>query len=77
LSTFQGAAPNLSLGASNFSVSVNGTACNSDGACSTALYSAQGQPAGVTGTYPCKLAFMGHTFIPNCTLNSTTQEAVQ
>jgi Flp pilus assembly protein TadG len=77
LSTFEAAAPNLSLGTSNFTVSVNGTTCSADAACSTALYSAQGESAGVTGTYPCKLAFMGYTFIPSCSITTTTAEEVQ
>jgi len=56
---------------------VNGTACATDSACSTALSSASGQSASVSATYPCHLQVMGINFISSCTLSSSTTEMIE
>jgi Flp pilus assembly protein TadG len=56
---------------------VNGSACATDSACSTALSSASGKAASVDATYPCHLQVMGINFIPSCTLSSATTEMIE
>jgi Flp pilus assembly protein TadG len=63
-------------------MSVNGTACTSDSSCSSDLTSggssgASGDPATVMATYPCSLVIMGHNFLSNCQLSSTTTEMIE
>ena len=71
-------APNLkTLTASNFTLTVNGKSCGSDGACTTALSTAQGLTSSVAATYPCNMTFYGKTFIPNSTLSAATTERVE
>src|SRR5260221_9638533 len=70
-------APSLARADLTITVSVNGTSCNTDSTCSSALVSAQGQPAMVLASYPCDLSVMGHDFSPGCTLSSQTTERVE
>ena len=77
VSAVQSAAPNLSTTTLTITVTVNGTACSTDTTCATALSGAQGQPASVSATYPCKLVVMGYDFAPSCTLSSQTTERIE
>lgn len=70
-------AANLTAGSISYTLSVNGTACNSDSSCKTALSTASLQPATVTATYPCSLTVMGVNFLPGCTLTSTTTDMIE
>jgi Flp pilus assembly protein TadG len=70
-------AGNLTAANITVTMSVNGTACASDGACSTALSTAAGDTATVTATYPCNLTVMGFNFLPSCTLQSQTADLVE
>ena len=60
-------------------LSVNGTACATDSACTTALNTAQGQPAKVTVSYPCGLySGMATLFsFGSCALTSSLTARVQ
>jgi Flp pilus assembly protein TadG len=69
-------APNLTQADLTIALSVNGTACATDSACSTAL--ASGLPATVTASYPCSLVVSGINFAPSgCTLTAQTTERVE
>jgi Flp pilus assembly protein TadG len=71
-----GAAPKLTKASLTISLLVNGTACATDAACTTALVA--GVPAQVTASYPCNLVVMGTNFAPSgCTLSANTTERVQ
>jgi hypothetical protein len=71
-----GSAPNLTQGSLTIALSVNGTACTTDAACSAALTA--GVPATVTASYPCSLAVAGIDFAPSgCTLTVETTERVE
>jgi Flp pilus assembly protein TadG len=69
------AAPFLVASSLSVTISVNGTACTSDAACSSLM--ASGISASVTGTYPCTLVVMGYDFLPNCRLSSTATEMTE
>jgi Flp pilus assembly protein TadG len=56
---------------------INGVACATDVACTTALNTATGQSAVVTTTYPCNLTIMGVNFAPGCTLTAQAAQMVQ
>ena len=60
-------------------LSVNGTACASDTACTTALNTAQGQPVKVTVSYPCGLYPGMATLLSfgSCALTSSLTARVQ
>ena len=69
-------APNLTQADLTIGLSVNGTACATDAACSTAL--ASGLPATVTASYPCSLVVSGIDFAPGgCALTAQTTERVE
>jgi Flp pilus assembly protein TadG len=69
-------APDLAAANLTIALSVNGAACASDAACTSALSSAQGQAAQVTVTYTCNLQFT--PLIPNlCPLSSTILGRIQ
>ena len=70
-------APGLARANLTIALSVNGTSCATDTTCSGSLVGAQGQPASVLVSYPCKLAVMGHDFSPGCTLTSQTTERIE
>lgn len=70
-------APNLTAGSITTTISVNGTACATDSACTTALAAAPGGAASVTSTYPCNLTVMAVNFAPGCTLTSTTTDLIE
>jgi Flp pilus assembly protein TadG len=71
-----GSAPNLTQTNLTIALSVNGTACTTDTACSTAL--AAGVPATITASYPCSLVISGIDFTPSgCTLTAQTTERVE
>ncbi len=57
--------------------SVNGVACATNAACQTALTSANGRSAVLTGTYPCNLKVMGFDAVPGCTLTATMSDRIQ
>jgi Flp pilus assembly protein TadG len=70
VSVITGSSPTLTSGSITVTLSVNGTSCANDSACSTALTNAAGQPATVAATYPCSLAVYGYNFAPTCTLSA-------
>ena len=70
------ASPNLVSANVTKTLSVNGTACTSDGtACQNALVA--GGTASVTVSYPCDLSVLGVNFKSNCSLSSTAAQMVQ
>jgi Flp pilus assembly protein TadG len=71
VNTVTGAAGGLTTASITVTLSVNGTACTSDGTCKTALSGGAGQPATVAATYPCSLAVYGYDFAPGCTLSAS------
>jgi Flp pilus assembly protein TadG len=84
VNAIKAAAPTLTSGSLTITLSVNGTACATDSACSTALTAAAPssggslQPAAVTATYPCGSMLAGFNFwASTCQLTSTMTEGVQ
>ncbi len=76
VSQIKGAAPSLTPGNITITLKVNGTACATDAACTSALVA--GAPAQVIATYPCNLVIYGTNFAPSgCTLSANTTERVQ
>lgn len=75
VAAIEAAAPSLNTASLTITVSVNGTACATDAACSALM--AGTVAAQVTGTYPCSLTAMGYTYISNCTLSSTATEMTE
>lgn len=69
------AAPSLATASITKVTAINGTACTTDTACSTAMVA--GQTARVTLTYPCDLTVMGINFKPNCTLSAQSSQMIQ
>jgi len=69
------AAPNLTSGSVTKTLRINGTACTTDTACSTALVA--GATASVTVSYPCDLTVLGVNFKPSCTLSASAAQMVQ
>jgi Flp pilus assembly protein TadG len=75
-SAIASAAPNLTAANITTTVTINGTACSTDSACSSALVA--GVSAVVKTTYPCNLTVMGINYKPNgCTLSAQTAQLVQ
>jgi Flp pilus assembly protein TadG len=70
-------AANLTAANVAVTIKVNGTACSTDAACSTALNAASGGTATTIATYPCNLTVMGVNFAPSCTLTSTTSDMIE
>lgn len=72
-------APTLTVAqlSANITTMVNGAACASDTACTSALNTATGQTALVTATYPCDLTIMGVNYVPGCTLTSRAAQMIQ
>jgi Flp pilus assembly protein TadG len=70
-------AHNLTASNITIEVTVNGTDCDTDATCQTALTSASGQPAVVSATYPCSLVVLGINYAPGCTLSSQTTEMIE
>jgi Flp pilus assembly protein TadG len=77
MSAISSSAPSLTAGSISSTVTINGTACNSDSACSVAMASAQGKPVSLTASYPCDLTILGVNYAPGCTLSSTTTEMLE
>ncbi|HEY1750847.1 MAG TPA: TadE/TadG family type IV pilus assembly protein [Caulobacteraceae bacterium] len=77
VSNIKSSAGNLTPAHISITMSVNGTACATDSACSTALSAAAGQTASVSATYPCNLTVIGFNFVPHCTLSSQTSDLVE
>jgi Flp pilus assembly protein TadG len=83
VSAIKAAAPSLTPANLTTTFSVNGTACSTDSACSTALTNAAPSggtltPASVTVAYPCGSMLTGYTFWPTtCQLSTTMTEGVQ
>jgi Flp pilus assembly protein TadG len=75
--TITSAASALTSANISITAAVNGAACASNSACSTALSNGVGGTASVTATYPCDMTIMGVDFAPNCTLRSTTTDLVE
>jgi Flp pilus assembly protein TadG len=71
------AATTLTTANMAITMTVNGTACTSDGSCQTALASAAGDDAIVQATYPCNLNIMGIDYWPGCSLNASTTERIE
>lgn len=70
------AAPTLTVASLSVTMTIDGVACTSDSACSTALVA--GKTAVVTATYPCTLSVMGINFKPGgCTLTGSTAQMIQ
>lgn len=76
-SAITSSAPNLTAAKINTTMTVNGTACASDSACSTALSTAAGGTLTVRATYPCNLTVMSVNYAPGCTLTATTTELIE
>jgi Flp pilus assembly protein TadG len=75
-SAITAAAPNLTSTSITTTVTINGTACTTDSACTTALVA--GVSAVVKTTYPCNLTVMGINYAPSgCTLKAQTAQMVQ
>jgi Flp pilus assembly protein TadG len=70
-------AANLTAASVTVTATVNGTACTTDGGCTTLLNAAAGQAAVVTATYPCNLTVMGVNLAPSCTLTATTSDLIE
>jgi Flp pilus assembly protein TadG len=70
-------AMNLTAASITITLKVNGVACASDSACTTALSTAAGDPAEVLATYPCNLTIMGVNYSPSCTLSSQSTERIE
>jgi Flp pilus assembly protein TadG len=70
VSVITGSSPTLTAANITVTLSVNGTSCSSNSACTTALTNAAGQPATVAASYPCSLAVYGYDFAPTCTLSA-------
>lgn len=68
-------APGLTPASLTIAISINGSACSTDAACSSLM--AGGVAASVTGTYPCTLLVMGYNFLPGCQLSSTATEMTE
>jgi Flp pilus assembly protein TadG len=77
INALYGAAPTLTTANIAITMTVNGTACTSDGSCQTALTSAAGNDANVTATYPCNLNIMGVDYWPGCSLAASTTERIE
>ena len=84
VSAIKSAAPTLTPANLTITFSVNGTACATDSACSTALTAAAPssggslQPAAVTVAYPCGSQLTWYNFwTSTCQLTSTMTEGVQ
>lgn len=84
VSAIKAAGPTLTPANLTITLSVNGTACATDSACSTALIAAapssggSPQPAAVTATYPCGSMLAGYNFwASTCQPTSTMTEGVQ
>jgi Flp pilus assembly protein TadG len=84
VNAIKSAAPTLTPASLTITLSVNGTACATDSACSTALTAAAPssggslQPAAVSVTYPCGAMLAGYNFwASTCQLTSTMTEGVQ
>ncbi|MBV8121052.1 MAG: pilus assembly protein [Alphaproteobacteria bacterium] len=83
INALEAAAPSLTAASLTITLSVNGTACTSDSACSTALSAAAPSggtltPATVTATYPCGTQFTSYSFLTSaCKLSSTMTGGVQ
>jgi Flp pilus assembly protein TadG len=82
-SAITAAAPSLTSANLTITLSVNGTGCSTDSACSTALTNAAPSggtltPASVTVAYPCGTMLTGYSFwSATCQLSSTMTEGVQ
>lgn len=70
-------APGLIKEQLTISLTVNGTACSSDGGCQTALTSASGKDASVEVSYPCSLIIMQVNYAPACTLKAKSTGRIQ
>ena len=68
-------APQLTASNLTITLSVSGTPCAADTACTAALTA--GAPASVSVTYPCSLLVMGTNFAPSCVLSAQTTERVE
>ena len=76
ISAITAAAPNLTAANITTTVTINGTACSSDAACTTPLVA--GVSAVVLTTYPCNLTVMGVDYAPHgCTMRAQTAQMVQ
>jgi Flp pilus assembly protein TadG len=75
-SAITAAAPNLDSTKITVTVTINGTDCSTDAACTTSLVA--GNSAVVKATYPCDLTVMGINYAPSgCTLRAQTAQMVQ
>ncbi len=76
ISAITAAAPNLTSANITTTVTINGTACSTDAACTTTLVA--GVSAVVKTTYPCNLTVMGVNYAPHgCTMKAQTAQMVQ
>jgi Flp pilus assembly protein TadG len=76
ISAINAAAPNLATANITTTVTLNGTACSTDAACTTGLMA--GVSAVVRTTYPCNLTVMGVNYAPSgCTLRAQTAQMIQ
>ena len=74
LAAFRSMAPNLTV---TPTMTVNGTACGSDGACQTQLNTASGLPVVVSANLACDLIHHGLQLRPRLHLSSQTTERAE
>ena len=70
------AASTMNLTGTNIALSVNGTACTADAACSTSLSAGTGYVT-ATLTYSCTNLNIVYNLLPNCSLSAQQTERVQ
>jgi len=76
VSAVTGGANGLTTASISVTVKINGTACSTDSACSTALTS--GATGTVVATYPCDMSVMGVNYLGStCTLTATSAAMIQ
>jgi Flp pilus assembly protein TadG len=73
----QNGTPGLKWANIAYTVTVNGSTCNTDATCSAALGAAQGLTSSLTATYACNLKVMGINKTTSCTLSASTAELVE
>jgi Flp pilus assembly protein TadG len=77
VAAFRGSASNIPVSVTP-TMSVNGSACNSNGTCQSLLTTANiGTPVVVSATYACDLKITGINFAPGCQLVSQTTERAE
>ena len=76
---FKGSAPQLGAANVTLTMTINGQPCSDQKTCQDDLNAptAQGAPAVLKASMPCKLVIMGRDLAPNCHFSSQTTERVE